>query len=76
MYAIYKIRDREGSISIRDYRRSTLGVLRFSEGEQLSGKYLFTHGSDPQHEWYEDYPLSIFKLEEDPSPPNDNEIAE
>ena len=33
-----------------------------------------TKGPNPQNERYEDYPLSIW--EEDPSPPNDNEITE
>ena len=48
-------------------------MYRFSGAEQFPGKCLFTQGCNPQHKWYEDYPLSI--LEEGPSPPNDDEIA-
>jgi len=73
MYAIYNNRDDEGSIPMKAGRRSTLGVNRFSKREQLPGKYLFTHGSNPQHKRDEDYPSSM--SEEGPSPPNDNEIA-
>jgi len=66
-------RSDEGSISILGRRRRSLGVYRFSEREQLPGKYLFTHGSNPQNKRYEDYPPSVW--EKSPGPPNDNEIA-
>ena len=47
---------------------------RFSKREQLSRKCLFTHAYNPEKEGYEDHPLLIW--EDDPSPPNDNEITE
>ena len=50
-----------------------VGVYEFGKRE-LPGNCVFTHGSNPQNEWYEDYPLLIW--EEGPSPPNDDEIAE
>ena len=61
-------------MTISHRRWSSLGMYRFSKTEQLQGKWLFTHGSNPQNKRYEGYQLLIW--EDDPSPPNNDEIAE
>ena len=53
-----------------EYMNSAEGTA----SRKILGKCLFTYSSNPQNKWYEDYPLSIW--EEDPSSPNDDEIAE
>ena len=65
-----------GPLGVNDHEQQATVVTgrRFSTRERLPGKHPFTYGSDPQNKWWEDYPLLI--LEDGPSPPDDDEIAE